>query len=352
MKYLTIRLLFFYLLFFSNCSRSDSETKESSESLGNGVPATEVKVIPASVKSFEYFVSASGKIASSAEVKMQFRRVGIIEKIFVSNGQNVKRGQMLAVLSNETQKLGFAKAKLLLQEKELAYNDQMMYHLGIKDTVRHSNVKTNIRISSGLATAEIAYQEAKHEYENSFLRAQISGVVSGVEINEGSPVNQGDLFSFIHDPVNMLVQAEVLEADAMLLTKQTLADIRPVASTDEVYRARVESINPRVDDKTGLVKVVLRLLEKSRLFPGMNVQATMYLPYDKNIIVPKEAIIIRSGKSVVFTVTQGRAKWNYVSVGRENGKDIEIIDGLNEGDQVIVTNNLQLAHDASVTIIN
>jgi len=40
------------------------------------------------------------------------------------------------------------------------------------------------------------------------------------------------------------------------------------------------------------------------------------------------------------------AKWNYVTVGREKGKEFEILEGLTEGQQVIVTNNLQLAHDA------
>jgi RND family efflux transporter MFP subunit len=306
--------------------------------------------VKAAIKPFEYLISASGKITSASEVRMQFRRNGTIEKIFVANGQTVIKGQLLAVLINETQELSLSKAKLQLQEKKIAYNDQMLSYRNDGDSIRYKQVSANIRISSGLAGAELAYEEAGFEYNNSFLRAQIPGVVSAIELNAGSPVNQNDLLCFIHDPKNLLVEAEVLEADALQLAKGMVADVQSMAGNSESYSARVETINPRVDEKTGLVKVMLKLSGNSRAFPGMHVQTIIRLPYSKSIIVPKEAVVIRSGKAVVFTAKDGLAKWNYVTVGRENGKDVEVLDGLKEGDEVIVTNNLQLAHDATVTV--
>lgn len=346
MRYLGIILL---MLLFWTCSGIDNSSDEPKDPVNISAPATEVRIVKAVVKPFEYLISASGKIASVAEVRMQFRRPGIIAKKYVRNGQQVKQGQLLAVLVNETQDLSLSKAKLLLEEKRLAFTDQMIY-AGGQDSTRYKNIRDNIRITSGLAGAEIAYEEAKIEYDNSFVKAQISGVISGVELDAGSPVKQSDLFCFIHDPLNLLVQTEVLEADALLLSNGTQAVIRPISSTGEVYKGEVENINPRVDDKTGLVKVTLIISERSRAFPGMNVQATLHLPFSKNIIIPKEAVVIRSGKAVVFTSSNGLAKWNYVIVGRENGIDVEVLQGLKEGDEVIVTNNLQLAHDAAITI--
>lgn len=341
--------LFLAVLLLNSCSSNDSEKEPSSQEVKASVPATEVSVVKAEVRPFEYLISASGKIASAAEVRMQFRRSGIIEKIYVSNGQAVSRGQLLAELNNESQKIAFAKAELLLKEKRLAFDDQIMSY--VSDSVRRKQASENIRVSSGLAAAELAYQEAKLEFDNSFVRAQISGVISGLELNTGSPVNQGDLLCFVHDSGDLLVTAEVLESDALLLTRGVSAEIHPVAATETNFPAKVESINPRVDDRTGLVRVVLRLTAKSRAFPGMHVQAVMHLPYSKNIIVPKEAVVVRSGKMVVFTVSENLAKWNYVTTGRENGSEIEILSGLKSGDDVIITNNLQLAHDAAITVI-
>lgn len=80
----------------------------------------------------------------------------------------------------------------------------------------------------------------------------------------------------------------------------------------------------------------------------MNASATILVPNEKSVIVPKSAVVIRNGKAVIFTYEAGLAKWNYVVVGRDNGKEVEILDGLVEGMKVIINNNLQLAHDSPV----
>lgn len=53
---------------------------------------------------------------------------------------------------------------------------------------------------------------------------------------------------------------------------------------------------------------------------------------------------------MIFTAEEGLARWNYINTGRENGREVEILEGLEEGKAVIMTNNLQLAHDALVKI--
>lgn len=88
--------------------------------------------------------------------------------------------------------------------------------------------------------------------------------------------------------------------------------------------------------------------EGKMLFPGMNCTATIKLPFEKTLVVPKESVVMRSGKAVVFTLEDGKAKWNYVTTGRDNGKEVEIKEGLQPNQKVITTNNLQLAHDALV----
>ena len=70
------------------------------------------------------------------------------------------------------------------------------------------------------------------------------------------------------------------------------------------------------------------------------------------------AVVLRSGKQVVFTLKEGKAMWNYVHTGLENATEYVVSDksqggvedGLLEGDTVIVTGNLNLAHETEVTI--
>lgn len=143
MRYSVIGLVL-VLLLFSACS--DTPPEESEKTIKSSIPATEVTVVKAAIKPFEYLISASGKITSASEVRMQFRRNGTIEKISVANGQTVIKGQLLAVLINETQELSLSKAKLQLQEKEIAYNDQMLSYSKDGDSVRYKHVSANIRI--------------------------------------------------------------------------------------------------------------------------------------------------------------------------------------------------------------
>jgi len=110
----------------------------------------------------------------------------------------------------------------------------------------------------------------------------------------------------------------------------------------------VKEINPRVDSKTNLVNVIVQLNATKAMMPGMSVQITLKVRGKETILVPKEAVVIRSGKEVVFTLEDNLAKWNYVKIGSANGKDVAVLEGLKQNQQVIISNNLQLAHDAPV----
>ena len=63
-------------------------------------------------------------------------------------------------------------------------------------------------------------------------------------------------------------------------------------------------------------------------------------------------MVLRSGKKVIFTFSKGKAKWNYVETVAENAGSYLVSKGLNPGDTVITTGNLNLAHDAGVELKN
>jgi multidrug efflux pump subunit AcrA (membrane-fusion protein) len=326
----TIKLLI--LLIGWSCA-SKTIKEEDPQTLRVEIPATEVTTVLAKSSRFEYLVRASGKVQSLVDVQIQSKVAGLIAAINTNNGNFVTKGAILAELNNEKQKLAFDRANIQLREKQVAYNDLIIGYPNNADTVKFKKAIENIRVTSGLATAEIGYREAKMEFENTFIKATVSGIVSDLDVKQGGTVTVGQVLCRLHDSNSLVVVSHVLEADAFIL------------------KGIVSEVNPRVDEKSNLVKVVTKLQKNKDLLPGMSVQITFIIPYNKNIIVPKEAVVIRSGKHVVFTAERGLAKWNYVTVGRENGKEIEIIEGLKENQAVIITNNLQLAHDAPVKVL-
>ena len=88
------------------------------------------------------------------------------------------------------------------------------------------------------------------------------------------------------------------------------------------------------------------------LFEGMNVQVLLETLVPGQVVVPKSALVLRSGREVIFTydAEEGRAKWNYVTVAYENDEMIAVGEGLESGAVVITAGNLNLDHDARVVV--
>ena len=101
-----------------------------------------------------------------------------------------------------------------------------------------------------------------------------------------------------------------------------------------------------------MVRVKASVTAHKRLFEGMNVRVSVQRSLGKQLVVPKSAVVLRSGKQVVFTLVNGKAYWNYVRTGLENADSYAIVEGLKVGDQVITTGNINLAHEAPVTVVD
>ena len=111
-------------------------------------------------------------------------------------------------------------------------------------------------------------------------------------------------------------------------------------------------------DINGMVKVKADVNGEGKLFSGMNVRVSVRRNLGEQLVIPKTAVVLRSGKQVVFTLKDGKSMWNYVHTGMENATECIVSDksqkgvedGLLEGDTVIVTGNLNLAHEAEVNV--
>lgn len=343
-----IYILILSLMGSIGCNDRTTQDQASQLAVGKEALPTEVVTVEARRMPFEYLVNTHGKIEALSEWHVQLLVPGVISNVFVKNGDYVNRGDLLAVIDSNKYKLEVDKAGVLLRERQIAFQDQIAGFRG-QDEARLKVIHDNIRYSSGLASAEVSYEQARLYYENTSIRAGTSGIISDLRVKAGNPVNTGDILCLIHDPYRLGASCEILEADAHVVLKGQLANVQPIFEPGKTFVGSVNFINPRVDLKTGLVKVQLGIEGKRDLLPGMNVNITIKVPKGSaNIVVPKEAIVVRSGAYVVFTCDDGLAKWNFVKIGKENGKEVEVIEGLSENQKVIITNNLQLAHDAVV----
>ena len=355
MNILKVKLLviLFGLWFLGSCNigKDKKEEQITSQQLPKAENLTSVNIAIAEKKAFEYLVHSQGKIEPKEEVSIRFNIQGILSKVNKKNGAYIKKGEILAMLDDKQQRLSVRKAQLTLIEKQIAYNDLLIQFKGeySEESELSKEVVNNLKVKSGLLQAELSLEEATLGLENMLLRAPFSGVISDMTNREGDLILSGDVFCILYNPNILTIKAQILEDDLDEIIKGQKADIKVLSYSRKTFGAVLTEINPRVNDN-GLINIKLELLQSDKLLPGMNASVVIKVPKKDNIIVPKDAVVVRSGRKVIFTVQEGHAKWNYVVTGMENGTEVEIPEGIKVNDSVITTNNLQLAHDAPVKV--
>ena len=103
--------------------------------------------------------------------------------------------------------------------------------------------------------------------------------------------------------------------------------IIPFINDSTLLQGRITQINPQVDE-SGMVKVKARFRNNGRLIDGMNVKVVIRKPVPNRLVVPKEALVIRQGKDVIFVRQDSLAIWKYVTVEAENSTSVAVKEGL------------------------
>jgi membrane fusion protein, multidrug efflux system len=342
------KFLVLFLAFTVFACKDEKEKKDEVDyqDIRKDLSPTEVETGLVQLKDFEYRVNTSGKIEASREVIIPFMTNGLISNLSVRNGQRVSAGVVMVQLENEKEKLNLEKAEIQLENSRVSYKSEALSRTRGEIS---EEIKRTLELSTGIVANEINLREAQMNFDNTFVKAPISGVVANMDIKEGGMANSGKEFCRIYDPNSLVLKAKVLESDVAMLKTGQDVEIYPVSRNAGVFAGKLSEINPMVDEN-GLITVRITIVQGSSLLPGMNANAIIRIPQNKNLVVPKSAVVFRGGRQVVFTLEGGKAKWNYVETGMDNGLEIEILEGLEAGKTVITTNNLQLANDAPVQV--
>jgi len=207
-----------------------------------------------------------------------------------------------------------------------------------------------VRIKSGYDLALAQYDLAQYEEKNSVLVAPFDGVVANLFAKQHNTASPSDVFCTVIDMGSLEASFTVLESELPLIKVGDRVEVAPFSSADTKTAGYITEINPLVD-ASGMVQVKAGITGNSKLFEGMNVRVSVQRSLGRQLVIPKEAVVLRSGKQVVFTLVNDKAYWNYVQTGLENAGYYTVVEGLKEGDQIITSGNINLAHEAPVTVL-
>lgn len=353
MKYYNL-LTFLLLSLCMACSGDKQSSKESEGTVETVLPdeSNEVTVITLHEADFNHELISNGKLSARRQVDLRFESAEPIASVYVKNGDRVNKGQKLAELAtfrlnNKTIRAKDALAKARLELQDILIGQGYM----LKDSAKvPPETMQLVRIKSGYDDALAQYELAVYEEKNAVLIAPFDGVVANLFAKQHNTASTSDIFCTIIDPGSMEAVFTVLESELPLIKTGDRVEVTPFASNDTKTEGRITEINPLVD-ANGMVQVSAAVVSNNRLFEGMNVRVSVQRSLGRQLIVPKEAVVLRSGKQVVFTLVNDKAYWNYVQTGVENAGSYTIIEGLKEGDRIITSGNINLAHEAPVKVI-
>lgn len=339
----------------AGCQEKKEDWKEK-EGVETVLPelANEVTIMKLKKQVFSHELVSNGKIQACEYADLSFRTVTEpLAKVYVKNGDRVVKGQKIAELNLFTLENKLAQAKNALDQSTLEMQDVLIgqgYAPDRPESVPEDVMKL-AKVKSGYEQSKANYELALYDLEQAVLKAPFDGIVANLFGKQYNLPNTSEPFCRILSAKAMEVEFTVLESELPLVKRGDKVDVMPYAVTVASCKGYVTEINPLVDEN-GMVRVKAKVDGAGKLFDGMNVRVSVKRSVEGQLVIPKTAVVLRSGRQVVFTLNGEKAMWNYVQTGLENMTEYTVSgDGMEEGAEVIVTGNVNLAHEAPVKVI-
>ncbi|MGD2085089.1 MAG: efflux RND transporter periplasmic adaptor subunit [Candidatus Aminicenantes bacterium] len=347
-------------------------------------------------------ISAAADVWEKADVRSEI--AGTIRNIKVSVGDQVKKGQVLIQLDErerqlvveqrEAEKLGRYSEYLVKEDTGLIENNEITeaqkkelenlkqnYQQAVKDIEKgkiprkkfekisddyqkalifSGTIREEVRkAQEGLSSAIVALKQAELNLKRTAIKSPFQGIVAELQISKGETINAGQIVLRVVNLKSLYLKGYALESEIQHLRKGTNVRVRFDSFPETFYYGEIQSISPEVDEERKTITVYVKIDNKDNLFlPGMHANIDVEYKIFENVIkVPRDAVITRQDRYLVFTVKdiQGRtgiANWVYVEVGHQNDEEIEIKSGIQEGDLVVIEGHMTLAHQSKVKIEN
>jgi len=344
-------LIILFSFWIISCKNESDSAKNTITSVEQESP--KVELVNLHTGTFYKEILSNGKLYALHKAEMRFRVSEIIDKIKVKNGDEVAKGSTIATLNNFTYQIRLNNARNQFEKAALELQDALIGKgYQATDSAKIPPLVWKIAcVRSGYNNAVSDLKTAEFDFQSTILKVPFTGIIANMNSKEQNIVSLVEPFCIVIDNSVFEAVFHVLESELRNLTVKELVSVAPFSIDTTAQTGIITEINPLIDEN-GLVTVKARVNNTLKVFfEGMNVRIIVKKAFQGQLVVPKQAVVLRTGREVVFTYEKGLAKWNYVKTGDENSTSYTIIEGLNAGMKVIVSGNLNLGHDMKVEVI-
>ena len=264
----------------------------------------------------------------------------VVSAIHFEEGQSVGEGDVLVELDSREIRADLDLAEANLRERRSRFD--RLETLAASQVVSEAELE---EIQAQLQVAEAQVNSARARLEDTVIRAPFSGEVGLRRVSVGSLVQPNTIITTLDDIAVMKLEFSVPEEYLAAMREGLEILAQAAAWPDRAFSGEVTSVDSRVDPMTrSLAAVALMPNEDRALKPGMFLQVDISRRRSDVVLAPEAALVPRQGRQFVFVVEEGRASERQVSLGSRRPGQVEIVSGLEPGEQ-IVTQGVQRIRD-------
>ena len=336
----------------------------------NSKPLVEYKTQSPKIQNIEKKTVVTGTVIPEDEVEIKPQISGIIEKLFVEEGDLVTNGDLLAkvkVVPNE-QSLNTAKGRLsntliLLKNAEVEFNrNQSLFDKEIISQQQFDNAKLSFdQAKQNVINARTDLQIIKlgsaggSSIANTNIRATVAGTILEIPVKEGDQViesntfNAGTTIATIADLNKMIFEGKVDEADVAKLIIGMPLKVSLGAVQDKEFDAQLKFIAPKGNEEQGTVQFKIEgdvYLDNSVFIrAGYSANASLVLEKKDSVMCISEALLqfdkITNDPYVEIKNDKGKFERKNIDLGISDGINVEVVKGLSKEDQIKVWNKTE-----------
>ncbi|MDR3059419.1 MAG: efflux RND transporter periplasmic adaptor subunit [Prevotella sp.] len=293
-------------------------------------------------------IRVKGLLIPDEEVDLSFETSGKITEIHFKEGSNVRKGQLLAKVNDKP-----LQAELLKLEAQIPLAEDRVFRqksLLAKDAVSQEAYES---VNTELEKLKADIELVKSRILQTELRAPFDGVIGLRQVSEGTYASPSIIISRLTRITPLKIEFSVNESQVNNVKPGT-----PLTFTFDndlnKYQASVYAVESNLDRQTLTLKArALYPNPGGKLKPGLSTNIEIKLQEIKNtIVIPSLSTIAEMGRDIAYVYKEGKAHQVVLKKGMRTASSVQILNGLNIGDTLLVTGVMQLRDGLPVTIDN
>jgi membrane fusion protein (multidrug efflux system) len=291
-----------------------------------------VLVATVSYEPFAQGMEAIGTARANEAVDITAKVSNRVTAIAFREGQQVRAGDVLVEFDSEQARANLAEAEAALRDSRSQFNRSRELFA----TKALSEAQLD-QLQATLSMNEARVAGARSQLNDTIIRAPFSGRVGLRHVSIGSFVSPTTVITTLDDTSVIKLDFSVPEVFLADVREGLEITGRTTAYSDEVFRGKVTSIDSRLDPVSRAVTVRARIDNRDgRLKPGMLMTVNLQRVDAPALLIPEQALVPEGDRKFVFTVRDAKAVRTEVHTGRRRPGEVEVLEGLIEGDVVVI----------------